>query len=245
MKTHTLLIVAMLLWLAPALFAGESNSPTEQSADKATEAAAPRAVVVEKAFEFKEALEGDVVTHAYIIENRGIAPLDVINVRTSCGCTTAQRPKTIAPGEKDEIVVKGNTRGYGGRTFGKTISVTTNDPDQPKIVLTFKGQVARFAKIEPRGINLRGSVGEALQAEATITPEAGYPFKITEMVLKDGLSGNIDANLDRRDGKYYVVVKNRLNKAGGYRGRIVLKTDSSLRPELAIFVSGRINRKKS
>lgn len=246
MKTRTLLIVAMLLCLSPALLlAGESNSPAEQSADKATETDAPKAVVVEKAFEFKEALEGDVVTHAYIIENRGTAPLDVINVRTSCGCTTAQRPKTIAPGEKDEIVVKGNTRGYGGKTFGKTITVTTNDPDQPKINLTFKGQVARFAKIDPRGINLRGTVGEALQAETTITPEPGYPFKITEMVLKDGLSDNIDANLDRRDGKYRVVVKNRLNKAGGYRGRIILKTDSSLRPELAIFVSGRINKKKS
>lgn len=245
MKMRTLLIVAILLSLAPALLAGESNSPVEQTADNPTETAAPQAVVSEKAFEFKEALEGDVVTHAYTIENRGTAPLDVINVRTSCGCTTAQRPKTIAPGEKDEIVVKGNTRGYGGMTFGKTITVTTNDPDQPNIVLTFKGQVARFARIDPRGINLRGTVGEALQAEATITPEPGYPFKITELVLKDGLSGNIDADLDRRDGKYFVVVKNRLNKAGGYRGRIVLKTDSSLRPELAIFVSGRINEKKS
>lgn len=245
MKTHTLLIVAMLLWLAPALFAGESNSPAEQSAAKATETASPKAVVEEKAFEFKEALEGDVVTHAYIIENRGTAPLDVINVQTSCGCTTAQRPKTIAPGGKDEIVVKGNTRGYGGKTFGKTITVTTNDPDQSRIVLTFRGQVARFARIDPYGIHLRGTVGEDLQAEATITPEAKYPFKITEMVLKDGLSGNIDANLDQRDGKYHLVVKNRLDKAGGYQGRIVLKTDNSLRPELAIYVSGRINKKKS
>lgn len=245
MKTHTLLIVAMLLWLAPALFAGESNSPTEPSADKAAETAVPKAVVEEKAFDFKEVLEGDVVTHAYRIENRGTAPLDVINVRTSCGCTTAQRPKTIAPGGKDEIVVKGNTRGYGGKTFGKTISVTTNDPDQPRIVLTFRGQVARFARINPYGIHLRGTVGEDLQAEATITPEANYPFKITEMVLKDGLPGNIDANLDQRDGKYYIVVKNRLDKAGGYQGRIVLKTDNSLRPELAIYVSGRINKKKS
>jgi hypothetical protein len=244
----TRLIIATLVVFAPVLYAGENISPAKKTYDEATETAAPKAVVTEKAFEFKQALEGDVVSHGYIIENRGNAPLDVINVRTSCGCTTApnaQRPKTIAPGKKFELVINGNTRGYGGRTFDKTITVTTNDPDQSKISLTFKGKVARFARIDPRGINLRGAAGENLQGKAIITPEPGYPFKITDMVLEDGLSGNIDADLDQRDGKYYIDVKNRLKKAGRYRGTIILKTDSTLRPELEIFVSGRINKKKS
>jgi hypothetical protein len=247
MKKRSLLAVAVFFLLTQALFAVETDSTPKQTDGDAADATAPQAFLPEKSFSFKEVLEGDVVTHGFIIENRGNAPLDIISVRTSCGCTTTshQRPKTLSPGKKDEIIVKGNTRGYGGRAFNKTITVTTNDPNQRKIKLKFSGPVSRFASINPTGINLRGTVGEVLQSEAIITPEPRYPFKITEMVLKDGLQGKIDADLDQQDGKYHVVVKNRVEKAGAYRGRIVLKTDSAVRPELAIYVSAYIKKKKS
>ncbi|WP_319407684.1 DUF1573 domain-containing protein [uncultured Desulfosarcina sp.] len=212
-----------------------SDPPVSQ-----TMAEAPKAVVAERAFTFDEVLEGEVVTHAFIIENQGTAWLKVRDVHTSCGCTMAQRPEAIAPGTSGQILVKGDTNGYGGGFFNKTITVTTNDAIQPRIRLRLNGPVAVFARIEPSRISLLGEAGEDLQAETSISPDPRYPFHIVKIIPDAPLADKIDAYMEQRKGSYSIVVRNRMAQPGQYRGRIVLKTDSARRPQLTLFVIGRI-----
>jgi hypothetical protein len=83
-------------------------------------------------------------------KNTGSTPLIVTNVQTSCGCTTAEKPTDpIAKGKSSKIVVKYDTKRVGN--FTKTITVTTNSPTEPTILLTIKGNVlAADAQATPK-----------------------------------------------------------------------------------------------
>ena len=78
--------------------------------------------------------------------NTGDAPLTIKNVKSSCGCTVPEWPKTpIAPGKSDKIVVKYNmTPG----PISKTITVETNAVNKPNgiIPLRIKGKVVKPEK---------------------------------------------------------------------------------------------------
>lgn len=239
-KTKMITFLAIFISIAALLFSETKDSNAAGTNENQIQSGTPKAVFVEKAFSFNEVLEGEMVTHAFLIENQGTASLKVLDVRTSCGCTTAKRPGIIAPGAQDRIVVKGNTNGYGGRVFHKTITVSTNDPRQPKIRLQLSGPVVQFAHIEPRHIVLRGRKDETVQAEAMITPNPKYPFRISSTEIDDQLAGKIGVQMEQRKGIYHIIVSNRKPVQGDYRGRIMLKTDSATRPKLFLYVRGHI-----
>lgn len=74
--------------------------------------------------------------------NKGDAPLVITKVTAACGCTVPSYPKEpILPGEKGKIKVQYNTKKTG--VFTKTITVVSNDPSSPSVVLTIKGNVTR------------------------------------------------------------------------------------------------------
>lgn len=73
--------------------------------------------------------------------NIGTDTLYITAVRPSCGCTASNYTKDpILPGGKGVIEATYNPTGRPGQ-FNKAITVTTNDPDNPSIVLTIKGEV--------------------------------------------------------------------------------------------------------
>lgn len=72
--------------------------------------------------------------------NTGNADLIITNVKSSCGCTIPKKPEDpIAPGESSEIVVRYDTNRVG--PFRKTITVSTNQENDPIIALKIKGTV--------------------------------------------------------------------------------------------------------
>jgi hypothetical protein len=81
-------------------------------------------------WDFGNKKEGEVLTHKFRFENIGDEPLVIARVRTSCGCAAAiLSKKELNPGEKGEIEVKFNTRGYYGDQ-NKFIYVESNDPSK-------------------------------------------------------------------------------------------------------------------
>ncbi len=82
--------------------------------------------------------------------NTGDAPLIINRVRSSCGCTVAEKPdKPIMPGQTGKIKVHYNTNHVG--SFRKTVTVYTNAVNVPNgvVVLKVKGRV-----IDPEKVNL-------------------------------------------------------------------------------------------
>ena len=76
----------------------------------------------------------------FVFTNNGNEPLILSNVRASCGCTVPTWTKEpIMPGKTGTIKVRYNTNNVGGLT--KTITVTSNAVNDPRLVLKIKGKV--------------------------------------------------------------------------------------------------------
>ena len=74
--------------------------------------------------------------------NEGNEPLILSNVKASCGCTTpSYTQKPVMPGKTGTIKVHYNTNNVGG--FSKTVTVTSNAVDNPRVVLKIKGNVTQ------------------------------------------------------------------------------------------------------
>lgn len=88
----------------------------------------------------KVAEEVGTVTCEFKFTNTGDKPLLVLDIRTSCGCTTPSYTKEpILPGKQGTIKVSYSTTGRVG-SFDKKITVFTNEPDNV-YTLTIKGEV--------------------------------------------------------------------------------------------------------
>jgi len=93
-------------------------------------------------YDFGQATDGDVVIHKFPFKNTGKSDLIIRKVKASCGCTaTLVGDKVIKKGKESYIEAKFNTRGRGGHKQYKTITVITNDPEHPQIILRLHGFV--------------------------------------------------------------------------------------------------------
>ncbi|MEE8524291.1 MAG: DUF1573 domain-containing protein [Thermoanaerobaculia bacterium] len=131
----------------------------------------PRAVPLEPIKEFDVVAKGEVVKHTFEIRNEGDAPLEVTDVRPSCGCTVARYDRTIAPGEIGKVHVTLKTDNFAG-PISKSIAVFTNDFDNPKLQLVVKAHVKPYIQVSPgyaRYNYVRGEeivpIGQVLWAE--------------------------------------------------------------------------------
>lgn len=72
--------------------------------------------------------DGGLVTCEFEFTNTGDAPLVIVDVKTSCGCTTPKySTKPIKPGKSGEIKVSYNPK-YRPGAFKKAIRVISNTP---------------------------------------------------------------------------------------------------------------------
>lgn len=79
----------------------------------------------------------------FTFTNNGNEPLILSNVKASCGCTTPSWTKEpVMPGKTGTIKVRYNTNNVGA--INKTITVTSNAVDNPRVVLKIKGQVTQM-----------------------------------------------------------------------------------------------------
>ncbi len=111
---------------------------------------APMISVDESEVDFGIAAEGTFVTHRFVLTNIGDATLEISDVLTTCGCSTATlSTRTLQPGESVELEAILDTFGEGGRTVLKVFYVLSNDPADASLTLWLGGKVK---KLEPHQI---------------------------------------------------------------------------------------------
>lgn len=102
---------------------------------------APKIVVNQSTYDFGKVKSGTVLKFSFTVNNEGKQELIIRKVKASCGCTATQPEAThIKKGKSTEINVEFNTRGRRGRQH-KTITVITNDPVNPQIILNVQGEL--------------------------------------------------------------------------------------------------------
>jgi hypothetical protein len=126
--------------------------------------------------------------------------------------------------------------------MNKKITVVSNDPKRPQLLLTVAGAVEVFATIHPQRVILRGSKGQTMRQELVVTPRTEYPFKITGINAKNGI--NIQYEMRTQETPegpaYIIVVENTKTSPGRYYDTLLLSTDSELKPKIPVHVYGMI-----
>lgn len=199
--------------------------------------AAPEIAVDRPVYDFGSISQGKKVEHAFVIRNKGDAPLNIKSVRPSCGCTAVSTSSSlIAPGKSGEIKASFDSTTYSG-SVQKTVSVDTNDPKVPTYVLSLKGTILEEIRIEPRQLNLGAvKVDTTKSAGITITNKGSRPMKLTgvksslpqiaavveKKALKPGESGTILVSATPRKGDRLLS------------GYLSILTDSPSKPEIRV-----------
>jgi hypothetical protein len=138
----TLVIIGLCMFSFGTFAQTQAEAKTSSKSKKETTSAKQKKGVTFKTIEINRADIPFDSQEPFVFEfkNTGSTPLIVTNVQTSCGCTTAEKPtEPVAKGKSSKIVVKYDTKRVGN--FTKTITVTTNSPTEPTILLTIKGNV--------------------------------------------------------------------------------------------------------
>lgn len=136
---------------APAAAAGTPVPVTEATAPAVLEAPAPLRApgphgtlkLDTLEHEFGTVKAGTPLVFTFKFKNKGKAPLEITEVKPSCGCTKGDFDKLVEPGKEGKITLSiAKTDTYNGPIV-KTATVKTSDPDRQSIVLTLR---ANFTK---------------------------------------------------------------------------------------------------
>lgn len=143
--TLTLLTLSLLLaWAA-------GGSPAAAGPDPS-----PKFEVQTKELDFGEVIHGQKTRLKVPVKNTGQEPLELKEVKPSCGCTVATFTRTIAPGASGEIELEfdSSERPAGYQSF--RVLVYSNDPSQRDqgaycTVLNLRGEVRTMFRMVPMG----------------------------------------------------------------------------------------------
>lgn len=171
--------------------------------------AAPTAEFEATSFDFGRSMEGEKIKAVFHVKNVGDADLEITNVRAGCGCTDAKASESrIQPGKSAVVEAVFNTTGYRSQV-SKTVTVTTNDPAQPTVVLTIKGEVVPIADLKPQAYLNLGDMkpGATSLSDFVVVPNVKQTFQIVRAVSS---------------GKHVSVLRfdRKRNRAGNYALKI-------------------------
>ena len=137
-----------------------------------------------KILEFKPLVGERSIDAKYKFRNAGKVPVTIVNVQTSCGCTTVTTAKKIyAPGERGEVEVNFLFGGRRGPQH-KTIVVQTDDPKEPSVVLSLKADILELVKVRPSYLFWKRGADKTPQT-LNLKTTASVPVKVVSVSTND------------------------------------------------------------
>jgi len=156
------------LWTAAAL-AGCGDPGPELWIDG--EPAPARERRPDAVFDFGEIWNGRILEHEFPVENRGSAPLSILELRPSCECAHAEIDgRLLAAGQRAKVRLTYDSLGLSGDQTG-SVALRTDDPLQPEFRYRFRLSVTHFLQTQPQEFDF----GPVPKRES-----AAQPFRIAE-----------------------------------------------------------------
>ena len=214
---------AIVLALALVIGAGgnpcraQSPKPAGQSGvSAAAEAsgAGPKAQIVNPVYDFGTVLGGQHVNHSFTVRNIGTKDLILNGVKTSCGCTAAAPSiNRVPPGGDSQIAVTFDTHFQKGHRE-RTITVYSNDPANPNLLMTLQGNVEVEVEAAPADV-MFGKVHQGTEAtREVLISDLAKGSKGFNVGPLSNSSANIKvASESRKDGKPGAILKVTLLKS--------------------------------
>ena len=155
------------------------------------QAGKPKAVPVEPIKDVGVVPKGDKVANDFLIRNEGDAPLQITDVRASCGCTVVDFDKVIAPGQTGKVHAEVDTTTFNG-PITKSVTVFTNDPEHAQLELTLRASIEPYIQAKPgyaryitvQGEEKTGTISQTIWAPDgtsfdVLKVDSPYPFLTT------------------------------------------------------------------
>lgn len=174
---------------APARPVQSAPAPRANPAAPSVPLAVPgkKAMLVfeQKHHDFGKVVDVDEQTAVFKFTNTGDQVVKILDKKATCGCTVPDLAKTeYQPGESGEIAVTYNGRGKHGRQ-NQTVTLTTDDPGEPRVQLTISVEVMPLVSIEPAIVQF-GQVNKGEPKTARVTVTGRSPdFKVIDATLSD------------------------------------------------------------
>lgn len=205
------------------------------------------ATVVEPVLDVGQVPVGQPVEAVFEIRNDGDRPLEITEVRPSCGCTVAEYDEVIAPGATGRVKARVDTRSIVGAN-AKAITVYTNDAANPRLQLTVKSDVRPFLSVDP-GYARFTSFVQRDQDQTSSQLLAAADFQALEVVKVESPQpwiavGYREARADERDesagGKQWRidVTLSKDAPVGPVADDVVIHTNHPKQPVVELPVSG-------
>lgn len=136
--------------------------------------------------ELQVGLMDDSVEAVFRFKNTGEQTVTISDTRSSCGCTVPTLEKAVyVPGEEGEIKALFTIGGRTGKQH-KTVSLTTDDPVNPTVMLSFNTTIPEWCTVEPRLLRWKvSSAIKGLQMTITIADPEKVKVEFTQEDMKN------------------------------------------------------------
>jgi thiol-disulfide isomerase/thioredoxin len=140
----------------------------------------PKIVVPNPVHDFGEIWSGTALRNVFVMRNEGTAPLEILKVRRTCGCTEAgPHPDKLEPGESGEFPFSLDSTKVKGK-FNKEIKIETNDPSSPTTTLSLVGNCKHYVDVDKKVIHFQSVFGnEPVTRTAKITNNTDVDLELT------------------------------------------------------------------
>ena len=221
----------------------ETNKEDVDAGEPAVEGGVPKLVVPERIYDFGSMRDTETLVHDFILRNEGTGVLEIKNVRASCGCTTTELEKDkLDPGEEIKINAKVNLSGRQGKQV-KAVTVTTNDPETASVQLRMEGMVTASINADPDRVNF-GEIRDDDPREAVVNitstvDDLSFAVQSAEVKGMEFIEHEIE---EVEPGKAYKLVIKTTGDlpVGHHNGRMIIRTDSKVRPIIFMNISMQV-----
>ena len=156
------------LLLSTLAWAQEQTPPPDSQPAADTQAGAAKMELEKTEWDFGQKWSGEPCTTEIKISSVGTAPLKILKIDKTCGCTGALPNRNeIPPGESDKIVLTYNTN-KDKEEVSQSITLQTNDPEQPRVQIRVKGIVKKIVDILPTNRITFGAIGRTDTASMSV-----------------------------------------------------------------------------
>jgi hypothetical protein len=198
----------------------------------------PRLVLKQQIHDFKNVLEGEILTHSFELLNQGDEPLKIVRVEPDCTCSVAHFDPIISPNGEGKITVIINTKGFEGSERW-VVKVFSNDPKWKEAVLDLRANVRPVIILSDSVVFFTGKKNTSMIREVEISAGLDKPLILTPQEFT--LPGKVTYSLAEleKEKRYQVTFRSVAAKGENFRGFLKLKTNFAEKPDVTLWIIGR------